>query len=89
MVYLQVTGGYERSRAFEKPLDLKLLSRYKRITGPERDLLYPALQMLEEQGTYPETAAVLKEILYPPGWKQRLILTGRKTRRWISKIAHR
>ena len=58
MVYSQASGVYSRMKAFEKPLDLRQLSRYKRISSPEKDLLYEALETLEQQNTYPETAEV-------------------------------
>ena len=84
MVYLQVTGDYDKYTVFEQPLDLNRLARYKRIGAPEYDQLYHALSELEANQRYPETARVLRKILYPPGWKQKLIVSGRKIRKFFS-----
>jgi len=85
MVYTQAAGVYHRMKVFEKPLDLKLLSAYKRISDPDHDLLYVALERLEQQNTYPETAQVLRDILFRDAWKKKLILFGQKTRTKVEK----
>jgi len=85
MVYLQAAGVYPRMKVFEKPLDLSQLSRYKRLSGPDKDLLYVALNMLEQQNTYPETVNVLRKILYRGSWEKKLIKLGRDFRNEFNK----
>jgi hypothetical protein len=84
-VYLQVAGAAERSTAFQKPLNLKSLGRLKVSQDREKNLLYKALASLEEQKTYPETARVLKAILFRPTWQNRLLLYLRSVRKKIVK----
>lgn len=88
-VYFQVTGHYDRYTVFERPLDLNALSKYKRIGSPEKDLLFPALEMLEEQNTYPETAVVLRKILFPGNWMQKWIQFVRKLNKKIFRIHYK
>ncbi len=85
MVYAQVAGVYPHMKVFPRPLDLRLLSLYKRISSPEKDLLYIALESLEQQNTYPETVTVLRDILFRRSWEKKLIELGRKTRTKIEK----
>lgn len=84
MIYLQVVGDYEKYTVFEKPLALDQLARYKRISTPEKDLLYKALAILEAENSYPDTAKVLRKILYPPSLVKQLIVRGRKIRKKLS-----
>ena len=84
-VYLQVAGAAERSTAFQKPLKLKLLGRLKVSQDRERNLLYKALASLEQQKTYPDTAKVLRAILFRPTWQNRSLLYLRSVRKKIVK----
>ena len=84
MVYLQVTGDYEKYTVFERPLELNRLAKYKRIGASDKDLLYPALTMLEAENNYPDTAKALRKILYPPSLVKKLIVQGRKIRKKLS-----
>ena len=70
-VYLQVAGAAERCTAFPEPLNLKLLGQLKVSQDRERNLLYKALDSLEQQKTYPDTARVLRAILFRPSWQNR------------------
>lgn len=81
MVYFQSTGDYEKYTVFEKPLDTEILKKYKRISAPDKDLLYRALDLMEAEDAYPETVQVLKKILFPAEWWKRLIVGGRKIRK--------
>jgi hypothetical protein len=85
MVYMQASGCYEKFRVFENPLDLRQLYNYKRITPPERDLLYVALDELERQQTYPDTARALRKALHRTAFQTKLIERGRKIRVGIAK----
>jgi hypothetical protein len=84
-VYLQVVGAAERCTAFQKPLDLKLLGQLKVLQDREKNLLYKALDSLEEQETYPETARVLRAILFRPTWQNSSLLYLRSLRKKIVK----
>jgi hypothetical protein len=84
-VYLQVAGVAEDCTAFPKPLDLKLLGQLKVSHDPQKNLLYKALNLLEEQRRYPDTTRVLKSILYRPDWQNRLLLGSRTLRKKIVK----
>jgi hypothetical protein len=84
-VYLQATGAAERCTAFPKPLDLKLLGSLKVSHDKEKNLLYKALRLFEEQKTYPDTARVLRSILYRPEWENRIFLQTRTLRKKILK----
>jgi hypothetical protein len=84
-VYLQVAGAAERCTAFPTPLDLKALGQLKVSHDKQKNLLYKALTMLEEQKTYPDTVKVLKTILYRPEWQNRLLLRSRTLRKKIVK----
>ena len=84
-VYLQAAGAAEHCTAFPAPLDLKALGQLKVSHDKQKNLLYKALTMLEEQKTYPETIKVLKSILYRPEWQNRLLLHLRTLRKKIVK----
>jgi hypothetical protein len=84
-VYLQVAGVADRCTAFPKPLDLKLLEQLKVAQDRQKNLLYKALRLLEEQKTYPETARALRAILFRPSWQNRLLLGSRSMRKKIVK----
>ncbi len=80
-VYFQATGVYERCRSFPGPLDLKELGRLKVSHDQQKNLLYKALDLLEEQNTYPKTVQVLKKILFRPTWQNNLLLNLRILRK--------
>ena len=84
-VYLQVAGVAEDCTAFPKPLDLKLLGQLKVSHDQRKNLLYTALKLLDEQKTYPDTARVLRSILYRPDWQNRLLLDLRVLRKKVVK----
>jgi hypothetical protein len=84
-VYLQVAGAYEQCTAFPKPLDLRSLGQLKVSHDQQKNLLYKALNLLEEQRTYPDTVRVLREILYRPSWQNRLLLNLRTLRKKVVK----
>jgi hypothetical protein len=84
-VYLQVAGAADRCMAFPKPLNLKLLGQLKVSQDRQKNLLYKALKLLEEQKTYPETAHVLRNILYRPTWLNRIFLGLRLVRKKVAK----
>jgi hypothetical protein len=84
-VYLQVAGAAERCSAFQKPLNLKLLGQLKVLQDREKNLLYKALASLEEQKTYPDTARVLRSILFRPSWQNNTLLYFRSIRKKIVK----
>jgi hypothetical protein len=84
-VYLQAVGAAERCTAFPTPLNLELLGQLKVSQDQQMNLLYKALNLLEENETYPETARVLRAILFRPGWQNRLLLKSRALRKKIVK----
>jgi hypothetical protein len=84
-VYLRVAGVADQCTAFPGPLDLKLLGQLKVSHDREKNLLYKALDELEEQKTYPDTARVLRSILYRPNSQNRLLLGSRTLRKKIVK----
>jgi hypothetical protein len=84
-VYLQVAGAAGRCTAFQNHLDLKLLGQLKVSQDREKNLLYKALYSLEEQETYPDTARVLRAILFRPTWQNSLLLYFRSLRKKIVK----
>ncbi len=84
-VYLQVVGAADRCTAFPGPLNLKALGQLKVSHDRRKNLLYKALRLLEEQQQYPDTASVLREILYRPEWQNRLLLNLRSWRKKIIK----
>ena len=68
-VYLQAAGAAERCTAFPNSLDLRQLGHLKVHQDKQKNLLYKALKVFEEQKTYPDTARVLKTILFRPSWQ--------------------
>lgn len=84
-VYLQVVGAAERCTAFPGPLNLKALGQLKVSHDKQKNLLYKALHLFEEQKIYPDTARVLREILYRPSWQNRLLLDLRTLRKKVIK----
>jgi hypothetical protein len=84
-VYLQAVSAADRCLAFPQPLNLELLGQLKVSQDRQKNLLYKALAMLEEQKSYPDTTRVLQAILYRPSWQNRLLLRTRTLRKKFVK----